>query len=173
MTEQGDVWKQAAQKWGELLAQVGDEQMDLPTPCTDWKVRDLIEHAMHWQGQGGAIFGAGTKPGDDWATIEPALGAALAEPANLEGVAEEMGGMPKQQVVGFVIGDLVVHSWDLARSIGADETLPAEAVQATLMGLQRVPEEMLRGGTMFGPAIEVAEDASSQEKLLAFAGRRP
>ena len=172
MTGQGDVWRQAAQKWGEVLAQVGEEQMDLPTPCEEWKVRDLIEHTMHWQAQGGAIFNAGTTPGDDWATIEPALGAALDDPANLEGVAEQMGGMPKQQVVGFVIGDLVVHSWDLARAIGADETLPVEAVQATLMGLQRVPEEMLRGGNMFAAPIEVGEDASPQETLLAFAGRK-
>jgi uncharacterized protein (TIGR03086 family) len=173
MTGQGDIWQQAAQKWGEVYGQVTEEHMDLDTTCEGWKVRDLIEHTLHWQAQGGAILGAGTTPGDDWATIEPALGAALADPANLEGVAEQMGGMPKQQVVGFVIGDLVVHSWDLARSIGADDTLPVEAVQATLMGLERVPEQMLRGGNMFGPALEVADDASPQEKLLAFAGRKP
>lgn len=171
MSGPGDVWQQAAQKWSEVYGQVGEEQMDLDTPCEGWKVRDLVEHTLHWQAQGGSIFGAGTSPGDDWATIQPALGAALADPANLEGVAEAMGGMPKQQVVGFVIGDLVVHSWDLARAIGADETLPMEAVQATLMGLARVPEQMLRSDGMFGPAIEVSDDASPQEKLLAFVGR--
>ena len=33
MSGQGDVWKLAAQKWGEVYAQVGEEQMDLDTPC--------------------------------------------------------------------------------------------------------------------------------------------
>ena len=46
--------------------------------------------------------------------------------------------------------------------IGADETLPAEAVQAVYMGFQRMPEPMLRSSGMFGPAIEVADDASEQ-----------
>jgi len=81
--------------------------------------------------------------------------------------------MPRQGVAGLVIGDLLVHSWDLARSIGVDETLPAGPVQATLMGLQRLPDKMLRGGTMFGPAIEIADDASPQDQLLAFVGRQP
>lgn len=172
MTQQGDIWRLAAGKWSEVAAQIGD-RWDASTTCEGWTVRDLVDHTMHWQGQGGAIFGAGTSPGDDWATIEPALSAALDDPANLEGVAEAMGGMPRQQVVGFVIGDLLIHSWDLARSLGVDDTLPAAAVQATLMGLERVPEQMLRGENMFGPAIEVGDDASPQDKLLGFVGRQP
>ena len=41
------------------------------------------------------------------------------------------------------------------------------------MGLQRLPEQMLRGETMFGAAVEVAEDASAQDRLLGFVGRQP
>jgi uncharacterized protein (TIGR03086 family) len=119
------------------------------------------------------VLGAGTKPGDDWATVEPALAAALQDPANLEGTAEALGGMPKQGVAGLIIGDLLVHSWDLARSIGADDTLPAGAAEATLMGLRRMPDKVLRRGTMFGEAVEVAADASPQDQLLAFVGRQP
>lgn len=173
MTQQAEIWRQCAAKWNEVSAQIGD-RWDAPTTCEGWTVRDLVDHTMHWQGQGGALFGAGTKAGDDWATIEPALSAALDDPANLEGNApEQMGGMPKQQMVGFVIGDLLVHSWDLARSLGVDDTLPSDAVAATLMGLQRVPEPMLRGENMFRPAIDVAAEASDQDKLIAFVGRQP
>lgn len=172
MTQQGDIWRETAAKWNEVAEQIGD-RWDADTTCDGWTVRDLVDHTMHWQGQGGGVLGAGTKPGDEWSAIEPALSAALDDPANLEGQAEAMGGMPKQQVFGFVIGDLLLHSWDLARSLGVDDTLPAGAVQATLMGLERVPEEMLRSENMFGPPIEVADDAGPQAKLLAFAGRRP
>ena len=165
------VWQQAADKWNETVAQVGDDQMGNPcTTCPEWTVGELIEHTMHWQGQGAAGL-AGMEPGGSWAEIQPALSGALADPASLEG--EAMGGMPKQQVAGFVIGDLLVHSWDLARSIGADDTLPVEAVQSTYMGLQRVPDQMLRGENMFGTQIEVGDDASPQDKLLGFLGRQP
>lgn len=172
MTVEGDVWREAAAKWNEVTAQVG-ERWDAPTPCEGWSVRELVDHTMHWQAQGGTVLGAGTSTDDDWATIEPALSAALDDPANLEGVAEEMGGAPRRQVAGFVIGDLLIHSWDLARSLGVDDTLPAATVDATLMGLSRVPDEMLRGENMFGPPLDVADDASPQDKLLAFAGRQP
>lgn len=170
MTQQGDIWRQTAAKWNEVAAQIGD-RWDAQTPCEGWTVRDLVDHAMHWQGQGGNVLVAGTSPGDDWAVVEPALSAALDDPGNLEGQADDMGGMPKQQVVGFVIGDLLVHSWDLARSLGVDDTLPADAVQATLIGLERVPDAMLRSENMFGPALEVSEDADPQARLLAFTGR--
>jgi uncharacterized protein (TIGR03086 family) len=171
MSEIGDVWRQAADKWSEVSAQITDAHWDQQTTCDQWTVRDLVDHAMNWQAMGGGILGAGTAPGDDWETVRPKLSDALDDPSNLEGIAEAFRGMPKQQVAGFVIGDLVIHSWDLARTIGADETLPEAAVMATLMGLQRVPDEMLRGSNMFAPALDVADDASPQERLLAFAGR--
>ena len=169
----GDIWRQAAAKWSEVSAQVTEEDWDKRTTCDEWTVRELVGHAMHWQGMGGGILGAGTESGDDWATIEPKLSAAFDDPRNLEGTAEKMGGMPKQQVAGLLIGDLVLHAWDLARSIGVDDTLPPDAVEATLRGLQRVPPEMLRSSNMFGEQVEVADDASPQDRLLAYSGRRP
>ncbi|MEM9609055.1 MAG: TIGR03086 family metal-binding protein [Actinomycetota bacterium] len=166
------VFQQTADKWNEVRAQVGDDDMAKPcVTCADWTVAELIEHTMHWQGMGAAGL-AGMAPGGAWEDVESALAAAFADPAQLEGTVEAMGGMPKQQVAGFVIGDLLVHSWDLARSIGADDSLPMAAVQATHMGLQRAPEEMLRSENMFAPAIEVADDADPQTKLLAFVGRQ-
>ncbi len=173
MSGPGEVWGQAAQKWTEVSAAIGDDDWDKPTTCDGWTVRDLVDHVMQWQATGGGVLGAGTAPGQDWSEIRPALAAALSDPANLEGVAEAFGGMPKQAVAGLVTGDLLVHSWDLARSVGADETLPEEATEATLMGLSRLPEEMLRSETMFGPAQEVPADTTAQARLLAFVGRQP
>ncbi|MEO1060461.1 MAG: TIGR03086 family metal-binding protein [Actinomycetota bacterium] len=171
--DMGSIWQQAADKWNEVRAQVGDDDLAAPcASCPGWTVGDLIEHAMHWQGQG-AMALAGLTPGSPWEELEPALAGALADPANLEGTVEAMGGMPKQQVAGFVIGDLLVHSWDLARSVGADDTLPVEAVQSTYLGLQRVPDQMLRGDNMFGPQIDVGDDPTPQEQLLGFLGRQP
>lgn len=173
MEGSGEVWAQAASKWDEVMSQVGDDDWAKPTPCDGWTVRELVDHAMHWQGRGGGVFGADVGPGAEWATLKPALAAALADPANLEGNAESLGGTPKQAVAGLITADLLVHSWDLARSIGADATLPEAAAASTLQGLERLPEEMLRSDRMFGPAIAVADDASAQDRLIAFVGRQP
>ena len=169
----GDVWGMAADKWDEVVGQVGDDDWDKSTPCDEWTVRELVDHAMFWQGRGAGVFGAELAEDADWPTVRSALGTALADPANLEGVAEALGGTPKPAVAGLVTADLLIHSWDLARAIGADATLPEAAAESTLMGLQRLPEEMLRSDAMFGPAVAVAEDASAQDRLIGFVGRTP
>lgn len=168
-----EVWGSAADKWDEVVGQVGDDDWSKPTPCDDWTVRELVDHVMFWQGRGGEVFCSDVGPNADWATLKPALAAALADPANLEGRAESLGGTPKPVVAGLITADLLVHSWDLAHSIGADPTLPEDAARSTLMGLRRLPDETLRSDRMFGPAVEVADDASAQDQLIAFVGRNP
>ncbi|MGB7236043.1 MAG: TIGR03086 family metal-binding protein [Rhodococcus sp. (in: high G+C Gram-positive bacteria)] len=169
----GDVWSAAADKWDEVIGQVGDDDWEKSTPCEGWTVRELVDHAMHWQGRGAGVFGADVDPDGEWATLKPALATALADPANLEGTAEALGGTPKPAVAGLITADLLVHSWDLARAIGVDATLPEAAAESTLMGLQRLPEDMLRSERMFGPAVAVPDDASAQDKLIGFVGRQP
>lgn len=168
----GDVWGMAADKWDEVIAQVSDDDWEKQTTCDEWTVRELVDHAMFWQGRGGGVFGVDAPEGD-WAALRAGLQAALGDPASMEGVAEELGGTPKPAVAGLITADLLVHSWDLARSIGADATLPEAAAESTLMGLQRLPEEMLRSERMFGPAVEVGDDASAQDRLIGFVGRQP
>jgi len=166
------MWGMVAAKWVEVNDQIGETDWTKDSTCDGWCVKDIVDHALGWQIAGGNVVGADIAEGADWATIQTAMTAALSDPENLEGEAEGFGGMPKQGVAGMIIGDLLIHSWDVARSLGVDETLPEEAVTSTLMGLQRLPDAMLRSETMFGPAIEVAEDASAQEKLLGFVGRQ-
>ena len=173
-----DLWCQAAAKWSEVYGQVTDSQWDRPTPCDEWTVRQLVEHTLGWQAEGGRLIGADTAPGDDWNRIRAAFDALLSEPSRLTGSVAEFGGIPKQELAGFLIGDLLLHSWDLARSIGADEALPPDAVEATTIGLHHVPPALLRGANplgqkMMAAAVEVHADASPQDKMLAFTGRRP
>jgi uncharacterized protein (TIGR03086 family) len=81
--------------------------------------------------------------------------------------------MPRHQVFGLMLADLLVHSWDLATSIGEPITLPEDAAEAALLGLQRMPTEMLRSPAMFGPEVAVAADAGAHDKLIGFVGRQP
>lgn len=173
-----DIWRQVADKWSEVYAQVSDDDRGVQTPCAEWDVQALIDHTLDWQATGGAMLGAATRSGDGWDKIREAYAAHLADPSNLEGTVAEFAGVPRQELVGFLIGDLLIHSWDLARSIGADEALPPAAVEATMSGLHHVPPQLLRGHNplgqaMMGPAVDISEDASIQDRMLAFSGRRP
>ena len=173
-----DIWRQVAGKWSEVSGQVRDDQWDNPTPCDEWTVRQLVDHTLGWQAEGGRLIGADVVPGDDWDRIRTAFDAHLADSNRLAGTVEAFAGIPKHDLVGLLIGDLLIHSWDLARSIGADEALPPDAVEATTVGLHHAPPALLRGTDplghkMMAAAREVPIDASAQDKMLAFTGRRP
>lgn len=72
----------------------------------------------------------------------------------------------------FFLGDIVVHTWDLARATGLDETLDADVVHVMLVGMEPL-DEMLRASGHYGPKVEVPADADEQTRLIAFTGRRP
>src|SRR5207249_5014571 len=41
-----DLFRQASEAFGRRVQAVGDEQWHLPTPCTDWDVRVLVNHLV-------------------------------------------------------------------------------------------------------------------------------
>jgi len=75
-------------------------------------------------------------------------------------------------VATFCIGDVLVHTWDLARATGLDETLDSEEVHLQYEGMLPA-DELLRSSGHFGPRVEVPDDADEQTKLIAFTGRHP
>lgn len=169
------VWQQAADNFTRHLQAVSESQWTAPTPCAEWTVRELVDHAVGVQASIGGVVGAGANATDGWDAVAAAVGAALADPANLEGAVPggPFAGMPKHQLIGIAVADLLLHSWDLAKAIGADTELPAGAVEAVHLGLSRMPAEMMRAPGRFGPELTTGPDASPTERLLAFAGRQP
>ena len=177
MTAPHEIWGQVADRWSEVYAQIRDGQWDSPTPCEGWTVRDLVDH-LQWHVTALQMLGADTQPGGGWEDIRSDLDALLSDPSRLEGNVNDFGGMPRSALAAFLVGDRLIHTWDLARSIGVDETLPPDAVAATMEGLQHVPVELLRGRNplgldMMGDAVAVPDDVTDQDKMLAYAGRRP
>jgi uncharacterized protein (TIGR03086 family) len=70
----------------------------------------------------------------------------------------------------FYSSDVFMHTWDLARATGQDETLDPEYSARLLAGMRPI-EEMLRSSGHYGPAMPVADDAPPHEELMAFIGR--
>jgi uncharacterized protein (TIGR03086 family) len=68
--------------------------------------------------------------------------------------------------------DLLVHTWDLARATGQDETVDAAEASAFLTGIEPW-DAALRSSGHYGPRVPVPDDADDRVRLLAFTGRRP
>jgi uncharacterized protein (TIGR03086 family) len=73
----------------------------------------------------------------------------------------------------FLAADLVIHGWDLARATGQDDTIAPTDLAEMQEAVKHFPEEAMRSPGAFGPAVEVADDASDQDKLMGFLGRKP
>lgn len=176
MQQHIDLWKQTAEAFQQRFAAIADDQWQSDTTCDGWNVQALVDHTVEVQaGYAGSMVGAEIGEGAGWPEVHAAIAAALdANPAALEGTMPmpAMGGdVPKAMMFGIATSDLLVHTWDLARSIGADETLPAGPVTACHEGLKRFPPDMMRAEGRFGPAVECAPDADAQTQMLSFAGR--
>ena len=176
--------------FAERLALVGADQWDLPTPCEGWTVRDLVHHVVGGNAmavallagasteEGIAVF-TGTELADD-VDAQYAAGAAEQVAAfSADGATERtlhhpMGDIPGEMVLGFRIGDLTLHSWDLARAIGADEVLPEALVEATWASMSPMAGFIGTVGVFGeGPSGDASAEAPLQERLLDLAGRRP
>ena len=72
----------------------------------------------------------------------------------------------------FIMGDVLIHTWDIARATGVHETLDADEVHRMLVGIEPY-DEMLRSSGQYGPRVAVPDDADEQTRLLAFVGRQP
>ena len=118
---------------------------DNQSPCTEWKARDVVEHvANNFFSIGGALsgttnppMGADESPPDAWARAKEAFVPQL-DTADLSVPLDgPFGPMPAEQLIGRLIAtDLLVHTWDLARAVGGDESLPTDIVEGAVLGAQ-------------------------------------
>ncbi len=66
--------------------------------------------------------------------------------------------------------DLITHTWDLARAVGAQDTMDAEVVAVVLPVVELIGPLLSASGE-FGSPISVPETESAQRRLLGRLGR--
>jgi hypothetical protein len=76
------------------------------------------------------------------------------------------------KLLPLVTSDVLVHTWDLSRSIGAEVVLDGELCRMALEGARRNEEARLASG-MFGAPVDLPEGADDQSLLVAQMGRDP
>jgi len=187
MTELIVLFRRATDGFGRHVHSIGTEQWHDPTPCTDWDVRMLVNHVtveQLWVAPlvarstvdevGGRFDGdqLGEDPTGAWDASVNASRAAFGASGALEAtVLLSSGEKATAEYCWEMTTDALIHSWDLARGIGADETLDAELVELVYERTLPVAEHLHETG-LFAPPVPVPGDATVQTRLLALFGRR-
>ena len=129
-----------------LVGSVRDDQWDDKTPCSEWNVRDLVQHMS---GTSGVCYAAATRtemdpnaePGDDpvteFAAASAAASAAWRGEDALEGMVSVPADMPAIAALGVNIIDIGTHVWDLATALDQDHGLSPEPGPRRLPGYGR------------------------------------
>lgn len=193
MTAMHDL-EPAAHQLTELVKGVTDDELSAPTPCEQTSVAGLLDHLMGLtlaftyaaRKSHGAVTGSpppqasGDTLDPQWRTRLPEhvneLVTAWRDPAAWEGMAQAGGVTLPAEIMGNVVVDeLVLHGWDLARATSQDfscDPASTEVVFGFTSSMSKPGEEASRAG-LFGPVVEVPQDASLFDRALGFSGRDP
>jgi uncharacterized protein (TIGR03086 family) len=162
---------------------------DAPTPCTEWDVRALVNHMTRGNlNYIGLLRGATREEflaardadalGDDPVTAFTesvgACAAAFAEEGALDRVVDyPLGRLTGRRALAVRTTDSTVHTWDLARALGTDDSLDPgltawidESYDDIFAGLALNPR-------VFAAPPPGAPRESRQDRLLTRFGRDP
>ena len=162
----------------------GPDGWDAPAPVAGWTARDVVGHLVEWfpgflAGGSDIRLPPGPSVADDpvgaWQTQCDAVQAVLDDPSSaaVTFVNPHIGDVPVPEAIDrFYTADVFMHTWDLARATGQDDTLDPEYCAVLLEGM--IPyEEAMRGSGQYGPRVTVPDDAPVQHRMLGFIGRDP
>ena len=180
-----------------VVEQIKDDQWDLPIP--DWfargstqqdvVLRDIITYHAYddaWvpdmlagrtMAEAGATKFDGDLLGDDpkgsFAAIVERAVEAVSRCTDLDRTVHcSFGDFPAREYFWQINMFRGLRARDIARLIGVNDRLPDALAQGIWNEIAPHAEEWRQIG-VFGPRIEVLDDASLQDKLLALTGRQP
>src|SRR5438874_438060 len=181
------ILRRANEEFGARVSQIGDEQWEAGTPDTEWNVRDLVSHVLSENLWAPPLFAGstisevgdrfdgnvlGTDPHGSWrAASVHALEAAAEAGAMERTVHLSFGDFPGREYAMQLFADHLIHAWDLARAIGADERLDSELVGECTAWFANL-EDAYRGAGAIAERQPIPDGADAQTRLLAMFGRR-
>jgi uncharacterized protein (TIGR03086 family) len=188
-TERGSIdaaqrWRRIAGTFTERVDAVPPAAWSNPTPCEHWVARDVVQHLVDWVPpflNDGAKLGLTTgpdvsvDPSGAWRHLNDQIISVLdATDIDMRTFDHPQAGQHPlgQAIERFVLGDILIHTWDLARATGQNEMLDPDMVAEMLIGLEPLADVLSQSGH-YGPRIATTLSADNQTKLLALTGRNP
>jgi uncharacterized protein (TIGR03086 family) len=183
MPSPADNHRRVAGRFTACVHGVGSRWED-PTPVAEWSVRDVVRHLVEWfpgflESGSGVRLPSVPSVDDDpvaaWEAHRTAVQAVLDDPNTTTKMLTNphLGDIPLPDAIDrFYTADVFMHTWDLARATGQDDALDPDTCATMLAGMATV-EQAMRDSGQYGPRIELPDDASVQDRFIAFIGRDP
>jgi uncharacterized protein (TIGR03086 family) len=183
ITESLDMLRDAA-------AAISDADRDLPTPCSEWTVIQVLQHAVGDQLAWAAAIGVGTGPSENPFApsgrldgsvddlTQPALATASAAWSAVRGDDDAVptplpqGALPAQSAAAACALDAAVHAWDIGVALGRPGPL-SDALAAQLLPAARAIVEPLRQFGAYATALPPQPEDDQTAELLRYLGRDP
>lgn len=185
LLDEGFAWT------AKRVEKVRPEQLDAVTPCTGWDLRGLLNHMLGGMEYCAAAVagdadpspdpdplaqtgGIGDEPSAAFETIARRALAVWQTPGVLERTcAMRIGLTPASVVARLTLTDVVVHGWDIARTVGENSDIPDELAEP-LLEINRELFHIRKGmrGAAFADEVAIA-GGSASDRLVAFLGRTP
>lgn len=180
----------AAASFVQVVRTVDPDQLGARTPCSGYDVRGLVNHLLFW---GPSLEAAARKESvsppagaeddvdltrGDWAAaleaqVERTM-AAWSRPGAWEGTTQLGSPMelPAALIGNMVLGELVVHGWDLARATGQQLVVDDEVGEHLAEEVATTAEQGREMG-VYGPEVAVPDTAPPLRRVLGLTGRDP
>ncbi|MDT5276735.1 MAG: hypothetical protein QOG95_3667 [Mycobacterium sp.] len=172
-------------RFGETVA-AANGKWDRPSPCDAWDARGVLEHVIGFHDVL-LLRPLGLKPDrprDDpglrWEMTYGQLQKAFEADRRLfelvidipELAANPATRLDARAIMPNLTRDVLIHTWDLARAVGADDRLAPGWCELFYAALPSDPGGLSVSG-MFGAPVAVGDQSDVQSKLLARLGRNP
>lgn len=170
----------------ELLDQIPAQAGGRPTPCHEYDLATLRQHALGWLtaftdgwtaddgrcSDPSAVVVDGTGA-DQARALRDRLEAVLPDAAERPLVIGESE-MPGGLALSMVLWEYQVHGWDLARAAGLPWDPDESGVRASLAFAPGMLTPDFQGeGKAFAPRVPVGPEATPLDELVALSGRDP
>lgn len=168
-----------------VVAQIKPKDSTNSTPNTEWNLHDLLNHMVYelaWLAeilQGKTIAEVGNKYDGDlingnilqfWNKYY-IFAANTVEHADINATVHlSYKDCLAGEYIKEVAGDILIHSWDVAKSIKVDDNLPRDLVEQ-LYEILEPQVSKFQGMGIYGKPIKVDKNSDLQTKLLALLGR--
>jgi uncharacterized protein (TIGR03086 family) len=165
---------------GSTIDAIAEDQWELPTPCTEWTVRQVAEHLIGGNdlftralgGDAPAVPPTGRALPEAYHESAVRLLAAFRQPGVMDSVVQvPFGSVPGAVALGLRVTEILVHGWDLAQATGQAPSFPEDAAEHALAFtapmLERIPPER----QPFGPPQPVDPGAPAIDRLASCLGR--
>lgn len=177
---------EAAETVNALIALAARADLDQPTPCAEFTLRDLTGHLITVVRRIRTVVTGGDFRVQPHVTVVPddqiastyaeglaALRTTLTDVDLGAIVTAPFGTVPAAAALGSYVGELTTHAWDLAATLHRRDLLEDELAALTLATVQqRIPADG-RENLPFGEVVAVADDAPVFDRLAGWMGRDP